>query len=155
MTANFVAQGKEYGIDFRFDKAHSFNTFNAHGLIHWANTFGKSHELKEAFMLHYFKEGLNLFMANNLIVVVKKVGLIVVEARHVLNSDRYTIETEADILLAKERGIPYFITNGESTISGAQRDKVFENTLAAALEKLPPTNNMNQQGVCNTEGKCK
>ncbi|HAY88115.1 MAG TPA: disulfide bond formation protein DsbA, partial [Bacteroidetes bacterium] len=36
MCGQLTASGKPYGIDFNFDNALTFNTSNAHRLIHWA-----------------------------------------------------------------------------------------------------------------------
>lgn len=158
MTDQLTDQGKEYGIDFQFKKARSFNTLNAHRLIQWAKNFSKSNELKEALMLNYFTEGLDLSNTENLMAVVEKVGLDLEKAKQILDSNDYNEAVEHDISLSKKlgiRGVPYFIINDETTISGAQNDNVFENILAAALKNIIPLENEEQEGICIPNEKCK
>lgn len=158
MTAQLVESGKGYGIDFNFDKARSFNTLNAHRLIHWANEEGKSNELKEALMISYFSEGLDLSVTENLLSVLENAGLDMTKAKEVLESDAYTAEVNQDISKARTlgvSGVPYFVLNGEAAISGAQNDEVFENTLAAALKNLKPEDDTRQEGICVPDEGCK
>ncbi len=158
MTAQLTDQGKEYGINFQFKKARSFNTLNAHRLIQWAKNFGKSNELKEALMLNYFTEGLDLSITNNLMTVLEKVGLDIEKAKQILDSNDYKEAVEHDIFRSQElgiRGVPYFILNDKATISGAQNDSVFENILAAALKNIKPSKNGGQEGVCIPNEECK
>lgn len=158
MTAQLVQQGKEYGLDFRFDIARSINTFNAHRLIHWANTKGKANELKEAFMINHFTKGVDLSVPNNLLTVVAEVGLDLTEAKQILASTAYKQEVERDIKLAEQLGItgvPFFIINGKATISGAQSDMVFKNELTAALSNLESSEKGNQGGICVPNEECK
>ena len=136
MCDNLTQAGKAYGIDFHFDKALTFNTKDAHRLIKWADTEGKSSELKEAFMLAYFTNGSDLSDPKNLLTVVETVGLDTEAAQKVLDSDTYTEEVDQDILRARELGIggvPYFLVNGTLPISGAQPDQVFERVIERTL----------------------
>jgi predicted DsbA family dithiol-disulfide isomerase len=136
MTAQLVKQGRGYGIDFQFDKAHSFNTFDAHRLIQWAKKEDKSHELKEAFMINYFTHGLDLSVTENLMTIIEEVGLDAVKAKQILESNTYSEEVKHDINRSRQlgiRGVPFFLINGKASISGAQSDSVFEKELAAAL----------------------
>ena len=136
MYNQLANQGKKYGIGFQFEKALSFNTLDAHRLIQWAKIVDKSNELKEAFMLAYFTNGIDLSQQENILKVIEQVGLDTVKAKAILNSDDYTQEVEQDIYQSRQlriRGVPYFLINENEVISGAQNDKVFENVLSAAL----------------------
>ena len=138
MCGHLVNQGKGYGIDFHFEQALTFNTFDAHRLIQWAKTKGRSHELKEAFMIAYFTKGTDLSKQEHLLEVVKSVVLDENEAKTVLESTQYTSEVENDIYESRQigiRGVPFFLVDQRGAISGAQEDKVFEKAILAALKK--------------------
>lgn len=158
MCAQLSTQGKGYGIDFDFDKSLTFNTLDVHRLIHWAKPLGLSNELKEAFMIAYFSEGLDLSKEVNILAIIKKVGLNVEDARLVLQSDAYAKEVEEDIKRATTigvRGVPFFLINEKEVISGAQNDQVFENMIAAALKNLKPATVTTEEGVCLPNKECK
>ncbi len=138
MCASLAEQGKAYGIDFQFSKALTFNTHDAHQLIQWAKEFNKSNALKGALMQAYFTEGLDLSVEDNLLSVVGKVGLNAKEALQVLETDSYAAQVEQDINRSRQLGIggvPFFLIDGSQTISGAQSDHIFKNTVESALEK--------------------
>lgn len=157
MTAQLSEQGKQYGIDFQFETAHSFNTSKAHQLIQWAKKAGKSNALKETLMLSYFTESLDLSETKNLMLVVEKVGLNVDEAQQILQTGAFKEDLAHDIYEAQQLGIsgvPFFLFNETTSISGAQNDKVFENTLAAALKNLKPTDSEKSTGICAPDKAC-
>ncbi len=139
MYQNLVNTGKNYGIDFHFEKSLSFNTFDAHRLWHWSKQFGKQNEWKEAVMIAYFTEGIDLSKKENLMQIVTDLGLDSLSAYQVLNSDSYANEVENDINQSNQlqiQGVPYFLVNGKDAISGAQDDKVFEKVLKSALSEI-------------------
>jgi protein disulfide-isomerase len=158
MIAQLVEQGKEYNIDFHFDKSRTFNTSDAHRLIQWAKSEGKSNEFKEALMLSYFTDGLDLSVTNNLLIVLEKVGLDLTKAKHILETNAYADDLARDIYEAQQlgiRGVPYFVINKNESISGAQSDKVFEITLAAALKSIIPSINGTKESICIPDEGCK
>lgn len=158
MSAQLAVQGKEYGIDFQFEKALTFNTLNAHRLLQWSKTQNKSNELKEAFMVAYFTDGVDLSKPEKLLNVVESVGLSIEEGRKVLESDEFSIEVQNDIALSRQlgiRGVPYFLIDGDKAISGAQNDDVFEKAISKALKGLKNIENDMDEGVCLPTGECK
>jgi|VirMetMinimDraft_7_1064189.scaffolds.fasta_scaffold66017_2 predicted DsbA family dithiol-disulfide isomerase len=158
MCTQLSTQGKSYAIDFDFDKALTFNTLDVHRLIQWAQSLGLSNELKEAFMIAYFSEGLDLSKETNLYAIVEKVGLNVEQAKTVLQSDAFSKEVAEDINRSKKlgvRGVPFFLINEKEVISGAQNDQVFENMIAAALKNLKPATLTTEEGVCLPNKECK
>ncbi len=129
-------QGKNYGIDFNFEQALSYNTLDTHRLIHWSKEFNLSDELKSAFLEAYFTKGLNLTDVTTLLNIVDTIGLNRDEALAVLNSNKYANEVEIDIYQAQQlgvRGVPFFLIDNKATIAGAQDDRVFKQIIAAAL----------------------
>ena len=139
MCASLTQQGKGYQIEFAFEKALTFNTNDAHRLIQWGKTLGKGSELKEALMQAYFSEGTDLSQQENLLAVVEKVGLDKEKAQSVLESDVFAQDVQQDIYRSQQlgiRGVPFFLINGETAISGAQADPVFEQAIGEALQGL-------------------
>jgi predicted DsbA family dithiol-disulfide isomerase len=137
MCANLAEEGKAYGIDFQFDQALTFNTRDAHQLIQWAKEYDKSHELKGALMKAYFSDGLDLSQQQNLLHVVTELGLNEAEARQVLQSGAYSEQVQVDIARSRQLGIggvPFFLIDGQQTISGAQPDRIFEREISTALK---------------------
>lgn len=139
MCEQLSEQGKIYDIDFQFDKALAFNTIDSHRLIHWAKSHGRSNELKEAFMIAYFSKGMDLSKDENLLSVVVELGLDKLKAQAVLSSDEYLTDVQEDIRMAQRigiRGVPFFVFNQKSPVSGAQADVVFVQAVTAALKDL-------------------
>lgn len=127
-----TASATPYGIDFQFDKSLSFNTMDVHRLWQWSKTIGKSSELKEALMLAYFTNGIDLSKEENVLKVVENCGLDRIEAQAIFRSDAFSNEVDEDIYQASQigvRGVPFFVLNNQFAISGAQDDSVFENAL--------------------------
>ncbi len=157
MSSQLAQQGKEYDIDFKFDKALSFNTFDAHRLIQWAKTQNKSHELKTALMNAYFSQAINLSESDKLLQVVSAVGLDIKEAEELLKSDKFSDAVEEDIYQSRQlgiRGVPFFLINESASISGAQADQVFEASIAAAIKNLESQEKSANEGMCLPSGIC-
>ena len=58
MQRNIAAMAKEEGIEFNWEHANSGNTFNAHRIIHLAQSLNLGNEAKEAFFYSYMTQGL-------------------------------------------------------------------------------------------------
>src|SRR5262245_20106201 len=58
MIDRMTRVGVDEGIEFRFDRVHAGNTFDAHRLLHLARERGVQRELKERLMRGYFTAGL-------------------------------------------------------------------------------------------------
>lgn len=136
MYQHLSNSGKAYNIDFQFEKAISFNTFDAHRLWQWSKKFSKEGELKETLMKAYFTDGIDLSKRENLLACIESIGLNKSEAQRILDSTDFSQEVELDIYQARQtglRGVPYFLINDSKVIAGAQDDKVFESVLQSAL----------------------
>ena len=148
-------QALDYGIDFQFDKALSFNTGRIHQLLHWGNQFGKTNELKEVFLKAYFTDGIDLSINQNIAQLVTKVGLDENEALLILSSEKYKDEVEADYYAASQigvRGVPFFLINNQTAISGAQSDEVFEQVLQTEMIKSGISVKTSTDGTCSIDG---
>jgi predicted DsbA family dithiol-disulfide isomerase len=151
-------QGKNYGIDFQFEKSLTFNTFNAHRLLQWSKTLHRSNEMKAALMYAYFTEGADLSKNDVLLNIVAAQGLDVSKAKEILASNTYHDEVEKDLYEASKlgiNGVPFFLINEKQVISGAQEDSVFESVISNALKNLPSTHSSNNGATCTPAAECK
>jgi predicted DsbA family dithiol-disulfide isomerase len=131
--ATIRARGAEVGFAFG-ERAHVWNTFDAHRLLHWAGLEGadKQRALKHALLRAYHGEGRNPGAHDVLIELAGEVGLDVERARAVLESGAYTDEVRARERHWQEMGIsavPSVIVNDRHLISGGQPIEAFEKAL--------------------------
>ena len=116
MQDQLAHNGKTYGIDFQFSKSLSFNTLNVHRLIQWSKKVDKSNDLKEAFIVALYTDGVDLSKSENILKVVGKIGLDTAKAKEILENNEFKIEVKQDIDQFKkmgERGVPFFLINKE------------------------------------------
>jgi predicted DsbA family dithiol-disulfide isomerase len=113
-------------LDFKFaftDDMRMVNTFDAHRLIHWAETLGRGHALKQALFAAYFSEQRDVSNATVLIDVAGKAGLDATEARAVLDGQRYAAEVrqQENVWIQNDiRGVPAIIFDNKHLVTGAQ-----------------------------------
>ena len=113
-------------LDFRFafsDDSRMHNTFNAHQLIHWADTQGRGHDLKQALFAAHFTDGRNLSNPAVLVAVAVGIGLDASEARAVLDDQRYAEQVRAEERFWQQQGItgvPAVIFDRQHLVTGAQ-----------------------------------
>ncbi|HEV2080807.1 MAG TPA: DsbA family oxidoreductase [Allosphingosinicella sp.] len=115
-----------------------YNTFDAHRLLHWAETKGRQKELKNGLFTAYFTDGQNPSDPEVLVSAAEKAGLSAQEAREVLSSGRYADEVRQSEQLWQSRGIhavPAVIINDRYLISGGQPPEVFEKALRAIAQE--------------------
>ncbi|QIZ76192.1 DsbA family oxidoreductase [Ferrimonas lipolytica] len=121
---NITKRANELGFDMRLDKqSHTYNTFDAHRLLHWAKLQGQDTALKMALFTLYFTDGGNPSDHQALLQQVDQLGLDVDAAKQILASDSYAEEVRADISHYQQLGItsvPTFVINGKYGISGGQ-----------------------------------
>ena len=133
MIDRMATTGAEEGLELRFDRARSGNTFDAHRLLHLALERGVQPAMKERLMRAYFTEGIAIGEAAALAPLAIEVGLAEADVQEVLASDRYAADVRRDEQLAGELGItgvPFFVIAGRLGVSGAQLPDV----LLGALE---------------------
>lgn len=147
MTAEQVAQNQEairargeaVGFTFNMDKrTRTYNTFDAHRLLHWAGLFGKQLALKRALFAAYFTEGENPGDHAVLLRLANEVGLDADEAKRILASDAYADDVRQQEAFYQRQGIhsvPSIIINDRHLIQGGQPPEVF----AQALREIAAT----------------
>ena len=146
--------GAAAGLEFRYDRIKSGNTFDAHRLLHWALEHGKQGELKERLMRGYMTEGQAIGEPDVLVSLAADVGLDAAEARTILEGDRYTKEVRTDEALARQLGItgvPFFVMAGKLGVSGAQPVESLAAALAKAWELAEPEPVV-EGAVCGPDG---
>lgn len=138
MQRNIATMAAEEGIQFNWENANSGNTFNAHRLIHLAQSKGLGSEAQEAFFYSYMTQGLAIGERETLEDVAARIGLNPVEVEDVLNSEEYSdfVKFDEDVALdqLKVTGVPFFIFDQRIALAGAQPREVFLQVFEKALQ---------------------
>jgi len=140
------ARGAELGFEFRMDKrSHVYNTFDAHRLLHWAQSQGEGRQLalKHALLRAYFTEGQNVSSAETLANVAESVDLDGARARQILASDEFAEDVRQQQRFYREQGIsavPSVIFNDRHLVQGGQPVELFEQALRQ-LAGIPAAQN--------------
>jgi predicted DsbA family dithiol-disulfide isomerase len=135
---NIRARGAELGFTFKDGDKRIYNTFDAHRLLHWAETQGKQQALKEALFAAYFSEHADPSDHRLLADIAQKVGLDRVRAEAVLASGEYTVEVRTAEQLWIARGVnsvPTIVFNDHYAVSGGQPVEVFVGAIRQILSE--------------------
>ena len=158
MHARVTAAAAEEGLDFRFDRARSGNTFNAHRLLHLAREHGLQIALKERLMLGYFTQGEPIGDPAALRRLAIEVGLDPDLVEKTLATDAYADDVRADERRAAALGIsgvPFFVVDGTYGVSGAQPADLLAEVLDKAwAERSPLTMQLGGAADVCTDGDC-
>jgi predicted DsbA family dithiol-disulfide isomerase len=131
----------EEGLGFRFDIARSGNTFDAHRLVHLAQTHELQDAMKERLLRAYFSEGELVSDQDTLVRLAVEVGLDEQEVRELLAGERYAEEVREDERTAGELGIravPTFVLDRRLGASGAQPPDALLDLLRQGWAKRSP-----------------
>lgn len=138
-----VAAGE--GLDFRFDIARSGNTFDAHRLVHLAESHDLQDAMKERLLQAYFTEGELMSDHAALVRMAVEVGLDGQEVRELLASERFADAVRADERSAGEFGIsavPTFVVDRKLGASGAQPPEALLDLLCQGWAKRSPVSEL-------------
>ena len=132
-----VLRERGAAVGFAFgERAHVWNTFDAHRLLHWAGLEGQppgaQRALKHALLQAYHGEGRNPGAADVLLELATSVGLDAAAAREVIESGRFADEVRAAEQAWQQAGIrsvPSIVIDGRHLIQGGQAPEVFEKAL--------------------------
>lgn len=127
-----VRAGAELGLDFRFDRAVTGNTFDAHRLLALARTHDLQIPLERRLWRAYFTDGEPIGEHDTLRRAAVDVGLDPEEVDGVLAGDGFTDDVRDDLARARELGIggvPFFVVDGELGLSGAQPPELLRKVL--------------------------
>ena len=133
-------RGAELGFKFSTadeaggGRSRIYNTFDAHRLLHWAETVSPALQkaLKEALFTAYFTNGQSPGSHEVLARVAGEVGLDAARAKAILDSDEFSVEVREREQFYLNQGIhsvPAIIINDKHLISGGQPVEVFEQAL--------------------------
>jgi len=135
---NIRARGAALGFTFG-ERAHVWNTFDAHRLLHWAGLQGPAPQraLKRALLKAYHGEGRNPAAREVLLEAAAAAGLDASEAAAVID-DRDCFapevrEAEAEWQQAGIRSVPSVVLDRRFLIQGGQPPEVFEDALRRRL----------------------
>lgn len=116
--------GAAEGIRFAFERmTRTPNTFAAHRLIWWAGRQGKQDEMVEILFRRYFLEGGDIGHIDTLSQAAADAGFDRAIAATFLAGDEGVEEVNVEESAGHRlgiRGVPYFVINGTSALSGAQ-----------------------------------
>jgi predicted DsbA family dithiol-disulfide isomerase len=131
--ANVRDRAAAIGFTMRFsDESRTYNTFDAHRLLCWAEQKGRQTALKHALFRAYFTDALDVSDQEVLAGIAADAGLEEDEARAVLASGDYAIEVRSAERSWQSRGIsgvPATIIDGTYLISGGQPVDAFEQAI--------------------------
>lgn len=131
--AMMTARGKELGFDFNFvDGFRMHNTFHTHQLLHWADEHGRKNDLKQALFTAHFTHGRDLSDDSVLIEIAGEIGLDRVEAKAVLEDQRFAgaVRQEQQFWIQQGiNGIPAMVFDRKHLVTGAQGVDNFKNIL--------------------------
>ena len=129
LEGQVVAAGAEERIPFAFEQIQRTpNTFAAHRLIWHAQRHGKQDAVVEALFHAYFVEGQDIGNPEVLARAAEGVGLERAETEAFLKSDDGVVDVRAEEAAGHRlgiRGVPHFVMNGASAISGAHPSDTF------------------------------
>lgn len=142
MQRNIAEMAKAEGIEFNWQAANSGNTFNAHRLVHLAQSKGLGNEAKEALFYSYMTQGLAIGERETLEDVAARIGLNPVEVDDLLDSEEFADFVKFDQEVARDQlkvtGVPFFVFDQRIALAGAQPRDVFLKVLDKA-QQAPAT----------------
>ncbi|MEH6725067.1 MAG: DsbA family oxidoreductase [Hyphomicrobiales bacterium] len=131
--AQMTELGSGLDIDFRFtEDMRMHNTFDAHQLLHWADTLGRQHDLKMALFTAHFTDGRNLSDKAVLADVAGEIGLDRDAALAVLEDQRFASEVRQEQSFWIQqgiRGVPAMVFDRQHLVTGAQGVENYTNIL--------------------------
>ncbi|HIE0130462.1 TPA: DsbA family oxidoreductase [Acinetobacter nosocomialis] len=156
MERNIAAMTASEGIDFQWQKANSGNSFNAHRIIHLAQSKGLGNEAKEAFFHAYMTEGLAIGEREVVEEIASRIGLDNAEVEYVLDTNELADFVRHDEKIAHEQlnvtGVPFFVFDQRIALAGAQPREVFLQVLEQAQLKANAEEiEQDDAAVCNDE----
>ena len=155
MERNVAAMAAAEGIDFQWQKANSGNSFNAHRIIHLAQSKGLGNEAEEAFFHAYMTEGLAIGEREVVEEIASRIGLDHAEVEYVLDSDELADFVRHDEKIAHEQlnvtGVPFFIFDQKLALSGAQPREIFLQALQQAQSVSTQEIKQTDAAQCNDD----
>ncbi len=138
LDVRLIAVGATEGIAFAFEQMQRIpNTLDSHRLIGLAQQEGVQDALVENLFQGYFLEAKDIGDPQVLIEIGSQSGLDPAQIRGLLDGERGLAEVRREEERARVMGIsgvPHFLINGRSALSGAQPAEVIAETLKQAAQ---------------------
>ncbi|GAC1425503.1 MAG: DsbA family oxidoreductase [Burkholderiaceae bacterium] len=134
------ARGEALGFVFSLDKrARIYNTFDAHRLLHWADTQGRQYALKRRLFTAYFTDGADPSAHATLIRLAGDAGLDVTRAAQILACNEFATDVKTREQFYLQQGIhsvPAIVINDQYLLQGGQPTEVFEQALIQIIDSI-------------------
>jgi predicted DsbA family dithiol-disulfide isomerase len=114
------------------------NTLHAHRLLVYASRQGRENEVAESLFRAYFQEGANLTDKSALAAIGERAGLARTALENFLASDEDSdtiLRADIEARKAGVNGVPYFVFNGRTTVSGAHEPETLLRAMMESLKK--------------------
>jgi predicted DsbA family dithiol-disulfide isomerase len=141
MLASMDRLAAAEGLDYDLAATTGGNTFDAHRLLHLANSLGLGGATKEALLHTYFVERVPVSDHDVLRRVAAAAGLPHGEVEDLLAGDRYAAEVRADEAEAHElgaTGVPFAVVDRSFAVPGAQDAETVLAVLRRAWDRSHP-----------------
>ncbi len=136
MQDRIAGAGTSAGIEFAFERiARTPNTFDAHRLIWFAQQQSRQDGAVEELFHGYFTEGLDIGDAGVLVSLAGRAGLDGAAVGRFLQSTDGVEAVRQEEARGRQlgiRGVPYFVFNGKTAVSGAQPVETFLSSIEQA-----------------------
>lgn len=155
MDERMTAEAAKDGLTFRFDRVRVGSTFDAHRLLHLAESKGLGTEAMERLMKAYLEEGVLMSDGESLVRLGVEIGLAECEVRFMLGGEDYVDAVREDLAEARRLGIggvPFFVLDGKYGVSGAQPAETFRSILEETWAKSRPLQMVGTGDACGPDG---
>ena len=132
MNARVTGLAREVGLEYRLADARPGNTFDAHRLLHYATSKQLGDRAAERIMHAYFSESLPVGERTAQARLAPEFGVSESDALAMLESEAYSKEVRADEARAAAfgvSGVPFFLFDEKTSITGAQPVEIFAKAL--------------------------
>lgn len=140
---------------FNGKKANSGNSFNAHRIIHLAQSKGLGNEAKEAFFHAYMTEGLAIGEREVVEEIASRIGLDNAEVEYVLDTNELSDFVRHDEKIAQEQlnvtGVPFLYSTKESRLLALSHVKSFTGFRKAQIKANTEEVEQDDAAVCTDE----
>ncbi|MCY1526649.1 DSBA-like thioredoxin domain protein [compost metagenome] len=138
MTGQVEEMANRVGLKINFAGSIPANSFDAHRLIHFANSKGLQQEAEEALFEAHFIAGKDVADKATLIAIAAQLGLEKAEVQGILESDDFAESVRHDIYESKQigiQGVPYFVLDRKYALSGAQPIETFAQAITQSFNE--------------------
>jgi predicted DsbA family dithiol-disulfide isomerase len=157
MEQNLTDTAAAEGLEFRFDRARSGSTFDAHRLVHLAHEHGLQDAMKERLLRAYFSEGELMADPETLVRLGVETGLHEDAIRETLAGGRFAEQVRDDEHTAGRMGIsavPTFVVDRALGASGAHPPGALLELLQRGWENRSPISVVAGGETCDVDGGC-